>query len=103
MATTSIDQFEEQMRRELEKFSTSRSKPNKASRPTRPSRPVINEPTRGLKITLGVKNRRLAIEEPFTVQTQSISRLEAKIEAERAARKAGWAIVSHVISYGDDE
>tara|TARA_B100000424_G_scaffold102160_1_gene76879 strand:+ start:5152 stop:5463 length:312 start_codon:yes stop_codon:yes gene_type:complete len=102
MATTSIDQFEEQMRRELEKFSSSRSKPSKASRPTRSSRPEINEPTRGLKITLGVKKRRLAIEEPFTVQTQSISRLEAKIEAEHAARKAGWNIVSHVISYGDE-
>lgn len=89
-----IEQFEQTMRKELQRFSESRD----GSKPRRKAAEV-SRPTQGLTVVLGVKSKRLEWETPFAVQTSSISRLEARIEAERKAREAGWPIVSHVIDY----
>ncbi len=50
----------------------------------------------GLKVTLVVRQSNLSQEHLFEVQTNTISRLQAKIEAERAAKKAGWKIIGRV-------
>ncbi|BBO56796.1 hypothetical protein [Cobetia sp. AM6] len=111
MSDISVEQFEENMKRELDKFvrttngtasSTSRDTPPRA-RPEAPRARETTTPLKGLRVTLGVKQKRLALEEPFTVQTDSISRMEARIHAEKAARKAGWKIISHVIDWNDTE
>lgn len=111
MSDMSVDQFEESMKRELDKFvrstnrtasSTSRESAPRA-RPEAPRARETTTPLKGLRVTLGVKQKRLALEVPFTVQTDSISRMEARIHAEKAARKAGWKIISHVIDWNDTE
>jgi len=111
MSDISVEQFEENMKRELDKFvrstnrtasSTSRETAPRA-RPEAPRARETTTPLKGLRVTLGVKNKRLAWEEPFTVQTDSISKVQAKIQAEKAARKAGWKIISHVIDWNDTE
>lgn len=55
--------------------------------------------TEGLTVQLAVRKKRLAMDELFEFRTQSISRLEAKIEAERAARDAGYPIIGYVVDY----
>ena len=111
MSDISVEQFEENMKRELDKFvrstnrtasSTSRETAPRA-RPEAPRARETTTPLKGLRVTLGVKNKRLAWEQPFTVQTDSISKVQAKIQAEKAARKAGWKIISHVIDWNDTE
>lgn len=49
-------------------------------------------------IRLAVRMKRLAIDDTFTYISERQSRLEAQIEAERAARAAGWRIVGHIHS-----
>ncbi|NUJ57487.1 hypothetical protein [Cobetia sp. BMC6] len=97
----SVEQFEENMKRELDKFVRSTTAPAKPV--AKPRATQSTTPLKGLRVTLGVKNKRLALEEPFTVQTDSISKVQAKIQAEKAARKAGWKIISHVIDWNDTE
>ncbi len=97
----SVDQFEESMKRELDKFVRSSTAPAKPV--SKPRATQTTTPLKGLRVTLGVKQKRLALEVPFTVQTDSISRMEARIHAEKAARKAGWKIISHVIDWNDTE
>ncbi|MDI6004280.1 MULTISPECIES: hypothetical protein [Cobetia] len=111
MSDTTIQQFEENMKRELERYVRSSTAPASSTSPgtsprVRPEAPRARKtttPLKGLRVTLGVKQKRLALEEPFTVQTDSISRVEARIQAEKAARKAGWKIISHVIDWNDTE
>lgn len=50
----------------------------------------------GLKVILVVRQSDLSLEYLFEVQTNTISRLQAKIEAEREAKKAGWKIIGRV-------
>ncbi|WP_156961931.1 hypothetical protein [Cobetia amphilecti] len=98
----SVDQFEESMKRELDKFvRTSTGTPPQTT--SKPRAKQSTTPLKGLRVTLGVKQKRLMLEEPFTVQTSSISKVEARIQAEKAARKAGWKIISHVIDWNDAE
>lgn len=54
-------------------------------------------PDQGFTVTLAVRLKRLAMDELFIFKSKSISRLEAKIEAEQAARQAGYPIVGYVV------
>lgn len=111
MSDFSIEDFEETIKKELDRFvkssrptSDSNSPyPTTSKRSPAPRARKTTTPLKGLRVTLGVKQRRLALEEPFTVQTDSISKVEARIQAEKAARKAGWKIISHVIDWNDTE
>lgn len=106
MSDTSIEEFEANMKRELNRFvshSTAPAGPLSKATPQKPRAKQSTTPLKGLRVTLGVKQKRLMLEEPFTVQTSSISKVEARIQAEKAARKAGWKIISHVIDWNDAE
>lgn len=52
----------------------------------------------GYLIRLGVRKQRLALDTLFEYTSHKISELEAKIEAERAAREAGYPIIGYVHS-----
>ena len=62
----------------------------------RPNTPIAR-PDPGYTVTLAVRLKRLALDEVFVHRSRSISRMEAKIEAEQAARKAGWPIIGYVV------
>lgn len=60
------------------------------------------ERTPGLVVALAVRTGRLKPDETFEHQSGSISKLQARIEAEQAARARGY-IVGYVIDYKTGE
>ena len=79
--------------REIERARDQFLDPSKKPAPRAPACP----PSKGLTVRLAVRNSRLSIDTQFVHHSTSISRLEARLEAEKAARAAGWAIVGYVI------
>ncbi|QTP53273.1 hypothetical protein HNO51_00430 [Billgrantia sulfidoxydans] len=51
----------------------------------------------GHLVRLAVRTRKLEVDTVFEHRSTSISKLEAQLEAEKAARKAGYPIVGYVI------
>jgi hypothetical protein len=49
-------------------------------------------------VKLGVRRKPIAINEIFTFESPKISRLEARMDAEKAAREAGYPIVGYLHS-----
>lgn len=47
----------------------------------------------------GVRRQRIAFDEHFVFESNTISKLDARIQAERAARKAGWPVIGVVYDY----
>lgn len=64
------------------------------------ARPTSRTP--GLTVTLAVREGRLQPDQPFEHQSSSISRLQARIEAEQAARAQGY-IIGYVVDYKTGE
>lgn len=89
-----IDQAREQFgnrsirERKIERPSTSLS--------TRKTRPDSYKT--GYIVRLAVRSRRLAIDEMFEYRSDKLSKLEAQLDAEKAARKAGYPIIGYVYS-----
>lgn len=86
-----MDAFERAAKQRIEEFldpTLKQQRPN-----TR-----IARPSPGFTVTLAVRMKRLALDELFIHPSQSISRMEAKLEAIQAARKAGWLIVGYVVN-----
>lgn len=52
----------------------------------------------GYLVRLAVRKKRIGLDDLFEYQSDKLSKLEAQIEAEKAARKAGYPIVGHVYS-----
>lgn len=52
----------------------------------------------GYLVRLGVRKKRIAYDEMFEYQSDKLSQLEARLEAEKAARKAGYPIIGYVYS-----
>lgn len=105
-----LSEFEENMRREIDAF----LKPEKGSDKTarsgesrRAMRPAADTPTSapqsakamktGHLVKLAVRQRQLELDTVFEHHSTSISKLEAQLEAEKAAKKAGYPIIGHVI------
>lgn len=105
-----LSEFERSVRREIDAF----MKPGKASSPlpTAPADPGKREaPAKargpgetsadayrtGHRVRLAVRTRKLEADTVFEHCSTSISKLEAQLEAEKAAKKAGYPIIGHVI------
>lgn len=59
-------------------------------------RPPACPPTSGYRVELIVRTGRLSPDTLFVHESPKVSRLEARIDAERAARAAGWPVVGRV-------
>ncbi|WP_148252193.1 hypothetical protein [Aidingimonas lacisalsi] len=98
---TNLDEFEQQIRREIDDFQKSTPQPDTSSQ-TRSSRRATEKTTAdGMKtghiVQLAVRKKQLEMDTVFEHHSSSISKLEAQMEAEKAARKAGYPIVGHLI------
>lgn len=105
---TELDDFEQNMQREIKAFlEPSAKKPDsgrasqvrpdasvsKAQRASSQSGSIKT----GYIVKLAVRNKPLERDSVFEHQSTSISKLEAQFQAEKAARKAGFRIIGHVI------
>ena len=102
---TELSDFEQNMRREIDAF----LKPGKAVAPKadvpkarrREASPSPGQPAKALKtghvVKLAVRTRPLELDTVFEHRSSSISKLEAQLEAEKAAKKAGYPIIGHLI------
>ncbi|WP_445156507.1 hypothetical protein [Halomonas sp. E14] len=105
-----LSEFERSVRREIDAF----MKPGKAATPlpTAPAGTGKREaPVKargpgetsadayrtGHLVRLAVRTRKLETDTVFEHRSTSISKLEAQLEAEKAAKKAGYPIIGHVI------
>lgn len=64
----------------------------------KPAPPACVAQRETYRVELAVRMKRLAMDYSFVHTSERQSRLEAKIEAEAAARKAGWPIIGHLQS-----
>lgn len=100
----SVDQAREQ-------FGSKNVKAKKIERPAvqRLSRKVSSESHKtdsykansyktGYIVRLAVRKKRIAIDEMFEHRSDKLSKLEAQLDAEKAARKAGYPIIGYVYS-----
>jgi len=83
-----LERFERSMKRELSHFMD----PDKAKQETVQPSP----PPAGLQVQLIVREGPLKPDTLFIHDSDKISRLEARLEAEKAARDAGWPIIGRV-------
>ncbi|MFC3283748.1 hypothetical protein [Litchfieldella rifensis] len=105
---TELSDFEQNMRREIDDFLTPKKKggekekkaptkaANRAAKPDPVSRQATSHKT-GYLIKLAVRTKPLELDTVFEHCSSSISKLEAQLEAEKAARKAGYPIIGYVI------
>ena len=54
-------------------------------------------PKAGLRVRLAVRTKPLEMDSVFEHVSSSISKVEAQLEAEKAAREAGYPIIGYVI------
>ncbi|MBS9404527.1 hypothetical protein KG088_12885 [Halomonas sp. TRM85114] len=96
---TQLSDFEQNMRRELDAF----MKPTKTSENPAPEIKPTAKPDSsaayktGHIVKLAVRTKQLEMDTVFEYVSSSISKLEARMEAERAAKKAGYPIIGYVI------
>jgi hypothetical protein len=103
---TELSDFEQSMQREIDAFfkhgrkgadkKGRSSAVNRAAKPRSGKQPSALQRT-GHLIKLAVRTKRLEQDTVFEHRSSSISRLEAQLEAEKAARQAGYPIVGYVI------
>jgi hypothetical protein len=91
-----IELFEKRMREEIERFEAPVPISSNANTRQRPRKPQPSPSRTGYMVTLAVRSRRLEADTLFEYETQTISRLEAQIEAEKAAKAAGYPIIGHL-------
>ncbi len=105
---TELDDFEQNMQREINAFlGPAASKPQRARATDAPAGALAPKAKRtpakgdsiktGYKVKLAVRNKPLEWDTVFEHQSTSISKLEAQLQAEKAAHKAGFRIIGHVI------
>lgn len=107
---TELTEFERQMRREINAFMHNEQQirrkaatqppewPGDGATPAKPPRSKpAGSPKTGHRVKLAVRTKPLELDTVFEHVSSSISRIEAQLEAEKAARKAGYPIIGHVI------
>ncbi|MGP9796958.1 hypothetical protein ACT3UJ_06335 [Halomonas sp. 86] len=62
-------------------------------------KPWRSKPKPNHKVTLCVRKKQLAADEKFVHESLKVSKLEAEIEARKAALDAGWPIVTYIIDW----
>ncbi|MWJ27888.1 hypothetical protein LG290_14950 [Halomonas sediminis] len=97
---TELSEFETNMKREIDSFMNPdqrrQSTPPRSSAPSQERQSGKGYKT-GHLVKLAVRTKRLALDTVFEHQSSSISRLEAQMEAEKAAKKAGYPIIGHLV------
>lgn len=84
------EQIEKNLQRRLREFTNPESK-------VKPPSP--NETAKqGLTAKLAVRKKRISLDTLFVYESDSISELQARIEAERQAKKEGWKIIGYLVS-----
>lgn len=107
-----LSEFEQSVKREIDAFlkpgqtpspssefpgsSGSKSARSKHDKPKAGSQPAEAYKT-GHLVRLAVRTRKLEADTVFEHRSTSISKLEAQLEAEKAAREAGYPIIGYVI------
>ncbi len=108
-----LSDFEESMRREIDAFQDNSEKerakrlsqaanqatapPQQPRQPQRPTKQQVESYKTGHLVKLAVRTKRLELDTLFEHRSTSISRLEAQMEAEEAAKKAGYPIIGHLV------
>lgn len=104
-----LNEFEQSIKREIQAF----LKPGQASKPglgsadkARPAqqrpqsaadKPKAEAYRTGHLVRLAVRTRQLEADTVFEHRSASISKLEAQLEAEKAAKQAGYPIIGYMI------
>ncbi|MGM0982282.1 MAG: hypothetical protein ACQEXG_02470 [Pseudomonadota bacterium] len=111
---TELSEFEQQMRREINSFMDNEEETRRkaASSTTPPEWPGETgdqakpreqrskpggAPKTGHLVKLAVRTKQLEMDSVFEHVSSSISKIEAQLEAEKAAREAGFPIIGYVI------
>ena len=84
-----LERFERNTKRHLQRFIEGKPKPPKAE--------ATCSTLKGYTVILRVRKKQLAPDESFTHHSTSGSQLLAEIEARKAAKAAGWPIITYVI------
>ncbi len=101
--STELDEFERSMHEEIDAFLN--SQPSRGKPPLSTEKPARKQAQRasarevktGHIVRLAVRTKQLEMDTAFEHHSTSISKLEAQMEAEKAARKAGYPIIGYVI------
>lgn len=101
---TELNDFEQSMRREIDAFLKPGKEPKPQAKPvtrrTTPRSPAGGD-AKAMKtghiVKLAVRTKPLELDTVFEHHSSSISKLEAQLEAEKAARQAGYPIIGYVI------
>lgn len=108
---TELNEFEQQMRREINAFMDNAQETRRKAATTPPEWPAdeaatakqsqrskpAGSPRTGHRVKLAVRTKQLEMDTVFEHVSSSISKIEAQLEAEKAARKAGYPIIGYVI------
>ncbi|QTF93841.1 hypothetical protein [Halomonas sp. BM-2019] len=107
---TELSEFERQMRREINAFMDNEQKTRRKAATSPPEWPREagekakaprskpgGAPKTGHLVKLAVRTKQLEMDTIFEHVSSSISKIEAQLEAEKAARKAGYPIIGYVI------
>ena len=110
---TELSEFERQMRREINAFMDNaqeirrkaatqppewpRETGEEAKKAKAPRSKPAGAPKTGHLVKLAVRTKQLEMDSVFEHVSSSISKVEAQLEAEKAARKAGYPIIGYVI------
>ncbi|QFU00861.1 hypothetical protein FIU83_04325 [Halomonas sp. THAF5a] len=103
---TELSEFEQVMRRQIEDFMSPKKGEAKrrdtkatpaAPAPKAPRSKAAGAPKTGHRIKLAVRTKPLEMDTEFEHISTSISKVEAQLEAEKAAKKAGYPIIGYVI------
>lgn len=84
-----------------EQFGKKNVSERKAEQPAnqRPSRKAYPDSYKtGYIVRLAVRKKKIAFDEMFEFESHKLSKLEAQLDAEKAARKAGYPIIGYVYS-----
>ncbi|SDL53084.1 hypothetical protein SAMN05192555_10557 [Franzmannia pantelleriensis] len=99
--SSELTDFEQRMQQEIENFlkpDAEQPTPTKrAERPVKLDKQDAKSMKTGHIVRLAVRTKQLEMDTAFEYHSTSISKLEAQMEAEKAARKAGYPIVGYVI------
>lgn len=96
-----LTDFEKQMQEEIESFLSPAQQKQAQTRKPSSSSPGTKQPAKSMKtghvVKLAVRTKQLEMDTVFEYCSASISKLEAQMEAEKAAKKAGYPIIGFVI------
>ncbi|MGQ4880725.1 hypothetical protein ACOJCM_19340 [Billgrantia sp. LNSP4103-1] len=103
-----LSEFEQSVKREIDAFmkpghepSPSRELPSAKPARQKGTKPAVGESAESYKtghlVRLAVRTRKLETDTVFEHRSTSISKLEAQLEAEKAAKQAGYPIIGYLI------